>query len=179
MNRFLGSALVLAAAAAISCGPPPENAGRRIRPHLNPIYFGDMEELPNGEEPDPTTGTYPPFAWTLQLQSWGTEPVTISDDCAVGDTEAFTYEYEPNASMTIDPGAELLVRITYTRTKPRGDGNPDHVSFVFQSDADDYPTLVVTACGRTIPSGQMPDNSWLCEPQADPAQQPDRSLCGG
>lgn len=175
--RSLASFLPLVALGLLSCGEPPEMPGKWLMPHLYPIvYFGNLQERPDGMEADLTDESYEPFRWTLQLQSVGTEPVTITDWCAYGAEGQFDLELEPGASLTIEPGGQLLARITYQRSSARE--QPDHVTFIFQSDAVDesFPTLDVTACGRVIPEGATPE-AFDCEPQVVPAQQPDRDLC--
>jgi hypothetical protein len=86
MSRlFTKLAVVLCASALAGCGPEAENAGARLKPHLSPVSLGDLYPLPSGESPDYGSSLYVPYAWTLLLQSVGTDPVAIASVCLVGD----------------------------------------------------------------------------------------------
>ena len=141
----LAGALGLAA-----CGAPPKNAGIHIRPDLSPISLGDLYPLPQGQQPDYGSNKYAPYAWTLLLQSEGTDQLVINKVCVVDDkNHAFTLE-GPDITK-VAPGADAALRITYGDQTVRS--NPDNAAIIVQSNADDFPTLVVPICAQTVADG--------------------------
>jgi hypothetical protein len=171
-----------------ACGPA-ENAGPRIRPALSPISFGDIHPRPGGVAPDPNSNTYVPFEFTLLLQSVGTDTVNIQEVCIVGDAhngEAGNTAFSLEGPDRDDIPAlrEAAVRITFehgdTNRDLNGDGepDPDQVALVIQSDAVDYPTLVVPMCARVIPTSREPQPIECNSPvTAPPEGVADRELC--
>ena len=148
--RKLRLLALVAALGLVACGPPPKNAGIHISPDLSPVSLGDLYPLPSGQQADYGSNKYAPYAWTLLLQSEGTEQLVISKVCVVGDTnKAFTLE-GPDITK-VAPGAEAALRITYGDQTVRA--QPDNAAIIIQSNADDYPTLVVPICAQTVADG--------------------------
>lgn len=175
--KALGPTFALAVAAlVVSCAPAPENAGRHIRPHLSPVALGDLWVLPSGETPDETSSQYVPYSWTLLLQSTGTDNVKIQSVCLVGNDRG-VFAIEGPDDTDLGPDQMAAVRITYDSDGPSPGGNPDDVALVVQSTADDYPTLVVPVCARTVPDGQERGTVECTSPvQVAPGERDD-SLC--
>ncbi len=179
---------LLAIGALVSCGEDIE-LGPRIKPHLSPLSFGDLHPRPSGTDPDPYSNTYVPFEWTLLLQSIGTDPVLVEEICIVGDNHngepgdnAFSFE-GPDI-LEIPAQREAAVRITYDHTDRNidldGDGepDPDHVALIVQSNAMDFPTLVVPICGRIVSTSREPETFECVSPVQAPAEGvADRDLC--
>ncbi|MDF1562003.1 MAG: hypothetical protein P1V51_03120 [Deltaproteobacteria bacterium] len=144
MNRiaiFAALSFVLTA-----CGPGGEESGALIRPHFSPVNFGNLP-LQASADLDPGCGRYAPCSWVLLLQSYGTEPVEVTQTCIVGDTRnAFSVEGPEPA--TVDPDNDAAVRITYDHDSTSS--TVDNIALIVQSSAENFPTLVVPMCGRMI-----------------------------
>lgn len=176
------------ALALVGCGTE-EDAGVRIAPHISPMSFGDIYSRPSGTDPDPYSNTYVPFEWTLLIQARGTDPVEIEEICIVGDDHngepgdnAFSFEGPDR--YEIPPQREAAIRLTYDHgsrnTDLSGDGepDPDQAALVIQSNAVDYPTLVVPICGRIISTSRDPETIECTSPiTAPPEGEADRDLC--
>lgn len=170
------------------CGGDDEEkscSGRTLVPHLSPIAFEDMYPPADGIPDDLGTSERTPYEWVLRLQARGLddvlscESVTIDKICLVGSDEAvqqfLTY---PEAPLTADPGDsnDAHLQLTYIRDTPSG--SVDNVALVIQSNATNFPTLVVPVCARVIPDGQdklIPECTSPVTPPA--AGQRDDTLC--
>ena len=157
-----------------ACGPPPKNAGVHISPDLSPISLGDLYPLPQGQQPDYGSNKYVPYAWTLLIQSEGTDQLVINKVCLVGDkNHAFALE-GPDITK-VPPGAEAALRITYSDQTVRS--KPDDAALIVQSNADDYPTLVIPVCAQTIPDGSTRGQVDCTSPVTVKPGTSDATLC--
>lgn len=162
--------------------------GPEILPHESPKNLGHFLPLGNGETHDPGDPTKVPYEWTLFLRSTCSTPLVISKVCVVGDKhngnpddQAFTIEGPLPA--TVEKGQAAAVRVTYDSDEVNVDGDhngerdPDQVAVVVQSNAKNFPTLIVPICAIIIP-GADDAHPFVCEsPVAVTAGQVDATLC--
>jgi len=163
-------------------------AGPQILPHQSPIRFGDLYLRGNNEEEHPESSVATPYEWVLLLQNKCSAPLKIDKVCVVGDEHngvegdtAFSLEGPIPAEI---PYNELgALRITYDTTSVNedldddGTPDPDNVAIVIQSNAVDYPTLVIPACARTVAKGTKKEVFECSSPVEVPAGTKDASLC--
>ncbi len=143
----------------VGCGDEESSdlcSGRTILPHQSPAVFGQMFPL-GTRDIDVVNATRVPFEWVLLLQAPCEESVTIEKVCLIGedakegdDVAHFILEGPvPGSASAAEPAA---VRITYDREEPVG--TIDNVALVIQSNASNYPTLVVPICAQTVADGE-------------------------
>jgi hypothetical protein len=134
-----------------------------IEPHLSPVNFGDLYTPADGGTGVGGAQTVP-YEWVLLLMSKCSEPVTVTATCFAGTTHAgapanTAFFVEGPVPATIEGGKEAAVRITYSPSAPNADTNgdgvpePDNVALIVQSNATNYPTLVVPICARLVAAG--------------------------
>lgn len=164
-RRFKRSLITASAAATLlgllasGCGDTTDaDGGAAILPHQSPASFGELYPLGN-RDPEPETTFRTPYEWVLLLQSNGDAPLKVDRVCLVGtkddgsDIAPFTVEVEnQELPATIDSGRDFGVRLTYDRQTPSEQA--DQVAIVVQSNATNYPTLIVPICARVIPDGE-------------------------
>ena len=165
------------------CGLPDDDDGctsPELLPHQSPAALGVM--YPTGEsDPDSAGNLRTPFDWVLLLDSQCSEPVEIQEVCLVGDesaTQQFTVETESeNLPASVDGGDDYAVRLTYDRQDPNSGDNADQIGVVIQSNAKNFPTLIVPVCARVVADGE--DRGTVeCEPPVEvPQGERDDSLC--
>ncbi|PKN55509.1 MAG: hypothetical protein CVU56_20900 [Deltaproteobacteria bacterium HGW-Deltaproteobacteria-14] len=137
--------------------------GPEILPHLSPLNLGSLHPLPAGATPEPGSAAEVPLEVTLFLQSTCSTPLEITKVCVVGDAHngdagdtAFTIEGPVPA--TVKGGDAAAVRLTYDNGHVNrdldGDGvrDPDNVAIVIESNAVNFPTLIVPVCAAIIPA---------------------------
>ena len=182
--------IVLAAAALVVWGCDTRETDSTctsptIEPHLSPVNFGDLYPSADGGTPG---GQTVPYEWTLLLMSKCKESVVVSKICIVGDkhngvegSKAFYIEGPEPATIPYD--TEAAVRITYnpkevnTDTSSDGKPDPDNVAIVVQSNAKNFPTLVVPMCARYVPAGTAKEVFECKSPLVVAAGQKDDTLC--
>jgi len=184
--------VVLAAGAVLlapACGAREADTGctqPTIMPHLSPANFGDLNPAPT--DGSASTAQTVPYEWALVLLSKCSQPVAISKICIVGDNHNgvkgnrafYTEGPEP---ATAAPGVDPVVRITYDpkelNTDQNGDGkpDPDNVALVVQSNALNFPTLVVPICARLVAAGTAPAAFDCTSPVTIAAGKKDGTLC--
>ncbi len=141
------SLLILTAVILTGCrGGDEEEGALEIFPHQSPARLGQMWPL-GDEAPDPGTSERVPFEWVLLLQTASTN-IEIEEVCIVG-SDQFSLEGPVPAVPTRDEDAAL--RVTYDRTEP---GPADMAAVVVQSNAENFPTLVVPVCAQVVPEGE-------------------------
>lgn len=191
MNRTV---LVLGLAALIGgCGGDDSGTAActepEILPHQSPVHLPDTRLLVAGETPDAGNRFATPYEWVLLLQSNCTTPVEINEVCIVGDdhngqpgNKAFTIEGPAPASVPY--GTEAAVRVTYDPDTENtldadGDGNPDpdRVAIVIQSNAVNFPTLIVPLCARALAPDVTAPGYHCNSPVTLVAGAVDKSLC--
>lgn len=163
--------VVLGAVLSVGCrGGGDGEGGLDILPHASPIRLGQM--YPLGEnEPEPGTSERVPHEFVLLLQT-DSDAVEIEEVCLVGATEHFTLEGPVPESPRRDEDAAL--RITYDRPDV---GGPDHAAVVVQSNAENFPTLVVPVCAQVVAEGSE-RIIFECEsPVTVPEGEKDETLC--
>lgn len=180
----LSTAACLLALAATGCGDNGEGGGSaEILPHQSPASFGEMYPTGNNE-PDPTGNVRTPFEWVLLLQSTGDAPLEISEVCLVGDeadgsdVDKFTLEVEnQDLPASVDAGDEFGLRLTYDRQEPNEGDDADQVAVVVQSNASNFPTLIVPVCARVIADGEEQGTVECQSPVTVAEGESDTSLC--
>ncbi|MCC6620667.1 MAG: hypothetical protein IT385_05405 [Deltaproteobacteria bacterium] len=181
---------LVSGAALAACGDDGrECVGASLLPHKSPLNLGNFRPLAQGEAPDPGDPEAVPYEVVLFLRNACAGEVDIASVCVVGDAHngdeddpAFTIEGPVPSSLAT--GEEAAVRITYDPSSVNRDldddgaRDPDQVAIVVQSNATNYPTLVVPVCAIVIPDGAEVV-SFVCEsPVTVPAGARDASLCG-
>jgi hypothetical protein len=193
VNRSVSWVAVALAACAVvlvpACGARDADSGcadPTIEPHLSPVNFGDLYPAP--ADGSARGGSTVPKEWALLLRSKCSKPVAISKVCLVGDAHngvkgspAFYLE-GPEPAVAAE-GADPAVRITYNpgdvNADLDGDGlpDPDNVALVVQSNAKNFPTLVVPLCARLVAEGTAPATFACASPVTVAAGSSDPSLC--
>ncbi len=167
----LATLIVLASA----CGPDGTERGALIRPHLSPVNFGNLAYLPD-DPIDPGCMQHAPCQWSLLLQSYGTDPVEVTQTCLLGDSRN-AFVVEGPKPTTIEADHDAVVRFTYQPSSASND--VDNVALVVQSTAENFPTLIVPLCGRVLDPADVADASAIeCKSpvSVDPGVRDD-SLC--
>lgn len=187
MREFKTKATMVACAVVTltACGDSAdENAGqctgREILPHLSPINLGEMHPL-GGETENPADNTRVPYEYVLLLDA-PCEPVDIAQICLVGDParggdDVAQYTLEGPVPETATGSEEAAVRITYDRDQPNS--QPDSVALVVESNASNFPTLVVPVCAKVIPEGEEPAYFECTTPVAVEEIEAMDNPCGG
>lgn len=154
--RLLCSASLLGLLGA-GCGDAAESEAK-ILPHQSPASFGELYPLGN-HNAEPRNPQRTPYEWVLLLQSTGSDALIIEEVCIIGtrddgaDAAAFSVEVEDqHLPATVQAGRDFGVRITYDRQSHSADA--DQVALVVQSNATNFPTLIVPVCARVIADGQ-------------------------
>jgi len=189
MGVAVVSVLVAGPLFGAACGDEGDACvGAAILPHRSPLNLGNFRPLGQGETPDPGDPEKVPYEVVLFLRNTCAGVVEIDAVCTVGDAHngdeddpAFTLEGPVPTSLAA--GEEAAVRITY---EPSGvnrdrddDGarDPDQVAIVVQSNAKNFPTLVVPLCAIVIPN-DAEVVTFVCEsPVTVAAGTKDASLC--
>lgn len=162
-------------------------SGAEILPHLSPVAMGDF--YPRQGDPDPATNERVPFAWSLVLQSTCGAPLKISKACLIGQAHngvdgdaAFALEGPDRAE--VPPGEDTLVRLTYDHADVNaldadadGAADPDNIALVVQSNARNFPTLVVPVCARVVLDGATRLRLDCTAPVTVPAGESRPDLC--
>ena len=194
-TNFRPRPLVLALAGVfLGCGgadsdDPSACTSPEVLPHLSPVTLPDMLELPDGIDADAGTAKHAPYEWVLLLQSGCEQPVEISEICIVGDkhngkdnSQAFTIEGPVPASVPF--GTESAIRVTYNPDSLNIDADgddvpePDRVAIVVQSNAANFPTLIVPLCARMVaPDSDYPEYECTSPVSLSPGAV-DLTLCG-
>lgn len=184
------AALTLTAALVAGCDSASSSGceGPEILPHLSPANLGNFHPLPSGEAADPGDPASVPYEVTLFLRSTCSAPLVIDRVCVVGDAHngdesdpAFTIEGPVPA--TVNKGDAAAVRLTYDNSHVNRDLNsdgardPDRVAVVVQSNAVNFPTLVVPVCAAIIPADENATAFSCDSPVTVPAGTVDPSLC--
>lgn len=158
---------MVAASALLMAGACDSEAagGAEILPHLSPVNFGDLYPLGN-RQPEPTSNERVPYEWVLLLQNGGSESLRISKVCLLDDNhngvagdKAFSIRVSDALPLTVVPGSEAAVEITFEHEELNVDldgdteADPDTVALVVESNAKNYPTLVIPVCARLVENG--------------------------
>ncbi|MBI5529261.1 MAG: hypothetical protein HY897_23295 [Deltaproteobacteria bacterium] len=167
-GKFLLPAAAVLLLATVSPGCDSREADNMceeptIEPHLSPVNFGDLYTTEDGGTGGGGAQTVP-YEWVLLLMSKCKEAVTVTAACFAGTTHSgapanTAFFVEGPVPAAIEGGKEAAVRITYSPSAPNADTNgdgvpdPDNVALVVQSNAKNYPTLVVPICARLVAAG--------------------------
>lgn len=184
------AAAALAAATAFTTGCTPGDAcqGAEIVPSLSPISLGDIVQRPGGTDANPASNAFTPYSWVLLLQNTCNEPLKIEKVCVVGnahngDDADPPFFVEGPSEDTATAGDETAVRITYDPSGVNEDNDADgardidQAALVVQSNATNFPTLVIPLCARSIAQGEEREALECASPVTVPAGERDDTLC--
>jgi len=184
MRTLVLGCLVLAATACDSADDTC--SGALILPSESPKALGIFRPRGDGEPANPGAGIYPPYEWTLFLQNTCGQPLEISKVCIVGDGEgdAAAFTLEGPLPDKVSRGDAAAVRLTYAPkgVNPDADGDGERdansIAIVVQSNAGNFPTLVVPVCAVVVPANEFETATYSCtSPVVVPAGKADRTLC--
>lgn len=146
---------VFGAAAAFPGCDSDESEGctsPEVLPHISPVMLGDFYPQ-GGTDADPGDNERAPFEFVLLLRSQCSAPVKVDKACIVGDDRgAFTLEGPTPES--IPSNEEGAIRITYDHPDPTPNGAMEHVAVIVESNATNFPSLIVPFCARIIANGE-------------------------
>lgn len=159
--------------------------GPEIWPHRSPVNFREAYP-PGDEEPNRGDPTRTPFEWTLHLESMCERDVQVETACLVGEeddgqtgTDAEHFQLEGPRPSTITQETDGLIRLTYDREQPNPDGDTDQAAVVVQSNAENFPTLVVPVCARVVQEAEGTERELVtcASPVSVPEGERDDELC--
>ena len=190
LTAALSLAGVVGAATLAGCGDDAAVCqGPELLPHLSPVSFGDLYPLRGSDEPDPSTREAVPYEWVLLLTADCAKTAKIEKVCVVGeghngDPTEPSFTIEGPVPDTLGKGDTAAVRITYDHDDVNvdldDDGEPDQddAALVIQSNATNFPTLVVPLCARVVKRGEERLATFPCDsPVSVPAGVADATLC--
>jgi len=191
LSLFQGSVLgVLAMLGFAACESEDTTCdGAGILPHESPKALGLFRLLERDEVPNPGSAEAVPFEWTLFLESTCAKPLVIDKVCIVGDAhngdvEDPAFTIEGPVPDTVSKGSHAALRITYEVDSVNedldddGERDADSIAIVIQSNATNFPTLVVPVCAITVPKNELETSTYRCaSPVVVPPGKADRTLC--
>ncbi len=159
LHGIAAGAAVLSALAMAGCGPSGDDDGCSER-SLGAVFsrannLGSMFP-PSDEDSDVSDDSRVPYEWTVLLRTECFAPVTISKVCLVGAggsadaPEVSQFLLEGPTATEVTSQEEAAVRLTYNRRQPSG---VDNVALLVESNAADFPTLVIPVCARVVENG--------------------------
>ena len=148
MNKnILG--LVVAGALAVGCGDGDGGGAVEITPDKSPIRMGQLYPLGENAE-DPGTNERVPYEVVLLLKT-ESGALDIEKVCLEGPADAVAqFALEGPVPATPKRDEDAALRITYERQAP---GPIDNVAVIIQSNAENFPTLVVPICAQVVADG--------------------------
>lgn len=196
-RRFDTKTTVLAAALAgtalvgASCGNTDGGSdlceGPEILPNQSPVSIGEMYPSSEDVEPRPGDNTRVPVEWTVLLESTCQKTLEISNTCIVGEADdgsdktdaRFFRPVDGPTKESVPADEESAIRVTYDRDKPNPEDDVDNIALVVQSNAENFPTLVVPICARVIEEGGDPEPVPCTSPvEAPPEGEKKTGICG-
>jgi len=174
MRNFVMLVCVAFATSALAGCPEDstECSAPQLLPSLSPVNMGNMQEKDGNTVDNPGSNDNPPFTVNLLLSSLCTESVVIDKICMVGQSDNFNLR-GPEPS-TVPFNQETAVEITYDRN---GSGGVEQAALVIQSNATNFPTMVIPVCARTV-SDAADAETFLCESPVTVAEgTKDDTLC--
>lgn len=167
---------------AAGCGDSADQsdrcAGPQILPDRSPLFFGEVYPPPEDEEEkNPGILDQTPIAQTLLLESPCEETLEIEETCLVGETdddgESDAEQFTPTGPKpkTVPTDESAAYRLIYEREEPNEGDDIDNAAIVVQSNAVNFPTLVVPVCARVLEEGEERSESVECRsPVEAPAE---------
>ena len=182
--------LFAASALASACGGTDGGSdlckGPKLLPDQSPIILGEMYPSKKGIAENPGDNTRVPVERTVLLESTCRKTVEISTSCLVGEndegdnsSDAEFYTMEGPTQNSVPSDAESAVRLTYERKDPNNKDDIDNVALVVQSNAVNYPTMVIPFCARVVKEGTDRKAISCTTPvQAPPQGEKKTGICG-
>lgn len=169
MNQRPMLACAFSLALLVGCGDAEGGDGAvEILPHQSPVGLGQLWPLGDAEA-NPGDPERVPFEFVLLLQSNG--GLEIDEVCLIGSDQ---FAVEGPVPSTPKRDEDAAVRITYERTDV---GGPDQAALIVQSNAENFPTLVVPVCAQVVADGS-PRGAVECQsPVTVPAGEKQADLC--
>lgn len=187
--RTLSAVLAGLVVALGGCGNTDESQdlckGPELLPNRSPVSLGEIFPPSEDIEPNPGDNTRTPVEWTVLLESTCRESVEISETCVVGEndensdqSDAQFFEMLGPTKTSVPTDEETAVRLSYEREAPNREDDVDNIALVVQSNATNFPTLVVPLCGRVIETGEDP-GAVTCESpiEAPPKGEKKSDIC--
>lgn len=155
MNKTLArwtALTVFVGLAATGCRDGGADGDLEIFPNQSPARFGQMYPL-GDNDPDPATTDRVPYEWVLLLKT-ESGALEIDEVCLEGSADALMqFALEGPLPEVPRRDQDAALRVTYERQAP---GGPDNVAVIVQSNAKNFPTLVVPVCAQVIAEGEEP-----------------------
>lgn len=147
--KKLAAAVLLLGLGASACRDGGGSGDVDILPNVSPARLGQM--YPLGEnDPDPGTTERVPYELVLLLktENGGLE---IDEVCLQGSADALAqFALEGPVPEVPKRDEDAALRITYERQAP---GPQDNIAVIVQSNAANFPTLVVPVCAQVVAEG--------------------------
>lgn len=167
------SAVVLSSFAFIGCNGEGADGPVEILPNVSPVRMGQMWPL-GDEVDDPGTNERVPFEVVILLttESGGLE---VDSVCLEGTPDALAqFALEGPVPEVPKRDEDAALRVTYERQAP---GPQDNVAVVVQSNAENFPTLVIPVCAQVIAEGEERIIFECTSPVTVPPGERDDTLC--
>jgi len=165
--------VVLASLALLGCRDGGGGGPVEILPSQSPARLGQMWPL-GTNEPDPGTTERVPYEWVLLLKT-ESGALEVDEVCLVGGADALAqFALEGPVPATPKRDKDAALRITYDRQAP---GGPDNIAVIVQSNADNFPTLVVPVCAQVVADGEERIIFECTSPETVAPGQRDDTLC--
>lgn len=172
MNTLTKAAMLMGLVALVGCRDGGDDGALEILPNISPIQMGQMFP-PDGTE-DPGTNERVPFEAVLLLKT-ESSALDIEKVCLEGSPDALL-QFALEGPVPNEPkrDEDAALRITYERQAP---GGPDNVAVVVQSNAENFPTLVVPVCAQVVADGGTRMTFACTSPVTVAPGTKDESLC--
>jgi hypothetical protein len=159
LHVIAACAAACASLAMAGCGPSGDDDGCSER-SLGAVFsrsnnLGAMFPF-DADDSDVSDDSRVPYEWTVLLRTECAAPVTIDKVCLVGangaaDAPAVSqFLLEGPTATEVTSQEDAAVRLTYNRRQP---GGVDNVALLVESNAADFPTLVIPVCARVVENG--------------------------
>ncbi len=147
--KKLATAVLLLGLGASACRDGGGSGDVDILPNVSPARLGQM--YPLGEnDPEPGTTDRVPYELVILLKTEN-GGLDIEKVCLEGSADALLqFALEGPQPPTPKRDEDAALRITYERQAP---GGPDNIAVVVQSNADNFPTLVIPVCAQVVAEG--------------------------
>ena len=169
MLMWAGAAII----AFSGCSGDDGGGAVEIFPNVSPVRMGQMYPL-GDEDPNPGTNERVPYELVVLLKT-ESGALEIDKICLNGSPDALAqFAIEGPVPETPKRDEDAAVRITYERQAPSG---PDNVALIVQSNAENFPTLVIPVCAQVVADGAERGFFECTSPIQVPAGTRDDSAC--
>ncbi len=153
-------ALCAASCLCFGCGSSDEEGGD-ILPAVSPVNLGKL--WPQGaNDAEPGSNERVPYEFALLVEAENAA-INIEKACLIGNqgviNSNWILESEDPLPSKVNGGEQYAFRLTYERENP----GRDAIALVIESDAGNFPQLVVPVCAETVADGQDKSIVTPCE----------------